>query len=127
MRSASRSTRPWRASSTRLVGFRNADGESTNEMQVLYTFPSALDLTKPEAKEIVFELVRWADVVCESFSPKAMRGWGLAYDDLVQVKPDLIMASSCLFGQSKSAATTPMNESAARTMKAVCWLAFEPI
>ncbi len=59
-----------------------------------------LDLTKPEARQVVLDLVRWADVVCESFSPKAMRAWGLSYEDLRQVKPDLIMASSCLFGQT---------------------------
>jgi len=59
-----------------------------------------LDLTKPEARDVVLDLVRWADVVCESFSPKAMRAWGLGYEDLRQVKPDLIMASSCLFGQT---------------------------
>ncbi|MEL7157651.1 MAG: CoA transferase, partial [Actinomycetota bacterium] len=59
-----------------------------------------IDMAKPEARDVVLDLVRWADVVCESFSPKAMRGWGLGYDDLRAVKPDIIMASSCLFGQS---------------------------
>ncbi|MFV0259228.1 MAG: CaiB/BaiF CoA transferase family protein [Acidimicrobiales bacterium] len=60
----------------------------------------SLDLTKPEARDVVLDLVRWADVVCESFSPRAMKAWGLSYDDLREVKPDLIMTSSCLFGQS---------------------------
>lgn len=60
----------------------------------------ALDLKKPQAREVVLDLVRWADVVCESFSPKAMRAWRLDYDSLHEVKPDLIMLSSCLMGQS---------------------------
>ncbi|MDH3678541.1 MAG: CoA transferase [Acidimicrobiia bacterium] len=59
-----------------------------------------LDMSKPEARDVVLDLVRWADVVCESFSPKAMRSWGLNYEDLAAVKPDIIVASSCLFGQS---------------------------
>ena len=59
-----------------------------------------LDLSKPESRDVVHDLVRWADVVTESFSPKAMRNWGLGYDELRKIKPDLIMASSCLFGQS---------------------------
>ncbi|MGI9599378.1 MAG: CaiB/BaiF CoA transferase family protein [Acidimicrobiales bacterium] len=59
-----------------------------------------LDMSKPEGRDVVLDLVKWADVVCESFSPKAMRGWGLGYEDLKAVKPDLIMTSSCLFGQS---------------------------
>jgi crotonobetainyl-CoA:carnitine CoA-transferase CaiB-like acyl-CoA transferase len=60
----------------------------------------ALDLNKPQAQEVVLDLVRWADVVCESFSPKAMRAWRLDYQTLREVKPDLIMLSSCLMGQS---------------------------
>jgi crotonobetainyl-CoA:carnitine CoA-transferase CaiB-like acyl-CoA transferase len=60
----------------------------------------ALDLNKPQAREVVLDLVRWADVVCESFSPKAMRTWRLDYASLREVKPDLIMLSSCLMGQS---------------------------
>ncbi len=60
----------------------------------------ALDLSKPGAREVIVDLVRWADVVLESFSPRAMKGWGLDYDSLRQIKPDLIMASTCLMGQS---------------------------
>jgi len=59
-----------------------------------------LDPNKPEAREVVRDLVRWADVVTESFSPKAMKAWGLDYESLCKVKPDLVMLSSCLFGQN---------------------------
>jgi crotonobetainyl-CoA:carnitine CoA-transferase CaiB-like acyl-CoA transferase len=59
----------------------------------------ALDMSKPEAKQVILDLVKWADVVCESFSPKAMQNWGLGYEDLKKIKPSIIMTSSCLFGQ----------------------------
>jgi crotonobetainyl-CoA:carnitine CoA-transferase CaiB-like acyl-CoA transferase len=59
-----------------------------------------IDLSKPESRDVVMDLVRWADVVTESFSPHAKHGMGLTYEDLRLVKPDIIMASSCLFGQS---------------------------
>ena len=59
-----------------------------------------IDISKPESRDLILDLVRWADVVCESFSPHALRDLGLSYDDLRAVKPDIIMASSCLFGQS---------------------------
>jgi len=59
-----------------------------------------LDMTKPEAHTVVHDLVRWADVVTESFSPKAMKAWGLDYEALRRIKPDIIMISSCLMGQS---------------------------
>ena len=60
----------------------------------------SLDLTNPASKEIVFELVRWADVVCESYSPRAMKAFGLDWDVLRQVNPKLIMLSTCLMGQT---------------------------
>jgi crotonobetainyl-CoA:carnitine CoA-transferase CaiB-like acyl-CoA transferase len=59
-----------------------------------------LDLANEAARTIVFDLVQWADVVCEAFSPKAMRAWGFDYESLRQVKPDLIMMSTCLMGQT---------------------------
>lgn len=59
-----------------------------------------LDMSKPAARAVACDLVRWADVVTESFSPKAMRGWGLDYESLRKIKPDIIMISSCLMGQT---------------------------
>ena len=59
-----------------------------------------LDLGKPEGRDVVRDLARWADVVTESFSPKAMRKWGLGYEDLRKVNPEIIMLSSCLMGQT---------------------------
>jgi crotonobetainyl-CoA:carnitine CoA-transferase CaiB-like acyl-CoA transferase len=60
----------------------------------------SLNLSVSEAREIAFRLVTWADVVIENFSPKAMRAWGMDYQSLCKIKPDLIMLSSCLSGQT---------------------------
>jgi benzylsuccinate CoA-transferase BbsF subunit len=59
-----------------------------------------LDMASDAGREIFLDLVRWADVVTESFSPQAMRSLGLDYETLQQVKPDLIMLSTCLMGQT---------------------------
>lgn len=67
----------------------------------------ALDLSTEEGKEVVRDLVKWADVVIESYSPKAMRNWGLDYAQLTKIKPDLIMLSSSLFGQTGPYAMLP--------------------
>jgi crotonobetainyl-CoA:carnitine CoA-transferase CaiB-like acyl-CoA transferase len=60
----------------------------------------SLDLGNPRSREVVHDLVRWADIVTESFSPKAMRAWGFDYESLRKVKGDIIMLSTCLMGQS---------------------------
>jgi crotonobetainyl-CoA:carnitine CoA-transferase CaiB-like acyl-CoA transferase len=59
----------------------------------------ALNLAKPEAREVVKRLAQWADVLAESFTPKAMRAWGLHYDVLRELNPRLIYVSTCLGGQ----------------------------
>lgn len=60
----------------------------------------ALDMSKPGAIEVIGDLIDWADVVLESFSPKAMKSWRLDYKSLAARKPGIIMASSCLMGQT---------------------------
>ena len=67
----------------------------------------ALDLTKPAAQGIARRLAGWADVVVESFTPRVMRGWGLAYEDLRRVNPRLVMMSTCLQGQTGPHADFP--------------------
>jgi len=60
----------------------------------------ALDLSKPEARSVVLDLARWADVAIESFTAGTVARWGLGYDDLAAINPSLVMMSSCLMGQS---------------------------
>ncbi|MEC8921294.1 MAG: CoA transferase [Actinomycetota bacterium] len=60
----------------------------------------SLDLSKPEAKEVVLDLIRWADIVTESFAPGAMERLGFGYDVLSEINPGLIMLSSSLLGQT---------------------------
>ena len=59
-----------------------------------------LNLRMPKALEIAKRLVQWADVVIETFRPGIMKRWGLDYETLVKIKPDIIMASSTMLGQS---------------------------
>jgi crotonobetainyl-CoA:carnitine CoA-transferase CaiB-like acyl-CoA transferase len=59
-----------------------------------------LDLSSTEGRQLVLELVGWADVVVESFAPGQMARWGLDYARLSEVKPDLVMVSTSLMGQT---------------------------
>ncbi|MDH5289647.1 MAG: CoA transferase [Acidimicrobiia bacterium] len=60
----------------------------------------ALNLSKPEAREVVRDLARWADLVTESFTPGTMASLGLGYEDLRAINPGLVMLSSCVMGQT---------------------------
>jgi benzylsuccinate CoA-transferase BbsF subunit len=60
----------------------------------------ALDLSKPEGVGVARRLALWADAVAENFAPGAMAKWGLDYASLVKARPDLVMISTCLNGQT---------------------------
>lgn len=59
-----------------------------------------LNLKHPEGVALAKRLVLWADGLAENFAPRAMRSFGLDYASLVAEKPDLVMVSSCLQGQT---------------------------
>ncbi|MFN0090526.1 MAG: CaiB/BaiF CoA transferase family protein [Acidimicrobiales bacterium] len=59
----------------------------------------ALRLDEPAGREVLLDLVAWADVVLESYSPGVLERWGLGYDAMRRVNPEVILASSCLYGQ----------------------------
>ncbi|HVA03156.1 MAG TPA: CoA transferase [Acidimicrobiales bacterium] len=59
-----------------------------------------LNLKHPEGVALAKRLVQWADAVAENFAPRAMRSFGLDYGSMVTEKPDLVMVSSCLQGQT---------------------------
>jgi crotonobetainyl-CoA:carnitine CoA-transferase CaiB-like acyl-CoA transferase len=75
---------------------RSALFHNTNASKRMLT----LDPTRPAGRAVVFDLVRWADVVAESFSAGVMQAWRLDYPVLRAIKPDVIMLSTCLMGQT---------------------------
>ncbi|MDB5661160.1 MAG: carnitine dehydratase [Cypionkella sp.] len=58
-----------------------------------------LDLRVPEGAAILKELVAQSDVVCENFRPGTLEKWGLGYEDLKVIKPDIIMLRVSGYGQ----------------------------
>jgi crotonobetainyl-CoA:carnitine CoA-transferase CaiB-like acyl-CoA transferase len=54
----------------------------------------------PEARQIALRLTAISDMVIENFSPRVMSNWGLHYEKLKTVRPDLIMVSMSGMGQT---------------------------
>jgi crotonobetainyl-CoA:carnitine CoA-transferase CaiB-like acyl-CoA transferase len=59
-----------------------------------------LNLKAPGGLDLAKRLVAWTDVVVENFTPGTMKRLGLDYETLKTVNPDLIMLSTCNFGQT---------------------------
>ena len=60
----------------------------------------ALDLRKPDAKAIIFDLVREADIVVNNFRAGVMERMGFGYAELAKINPRIICAFGSGFGQS---------------------------
>ena len=59
-----------------------------------------LDLRTPEARDIVRELVRKANIVIENFRPGTLEKWGLGWSDLSALNPSLVMVRISGYGQT---------------------------
>ena len=66
-----------------------------------------LDLKTPPAVEAVRRLVAAADVVVENFRPGVMRRFGLDYEALAPIKPELIYCAISGYGQTGPSSQLP--------------------
>jgi len=75
-------------------------------MSMYYTQQNAgkrnisLDLNWPEAREIVADLCRNADVIVENFRPGTLQRFGFGYDDVIKFNPTLVYVSISGYGQT---------------------------
>ncbi len=60
----------------------------------------SLSLNKPEGIALAKKLVSISDAVVENFAPRVMANWGLDYDNLKKIKPDVIMLSMSTIGNT---------------------------
>ena len=66
-----------------------------------------LDLSKPESREVLHELVRRSDVLIENFRLGVTKRLGMDYETLREINPRLIYASSTAFGSRGPDAARP--------------------
>ena len=77
-----------------------------------------LDLTSDEGRDLVRRLVREADVVVENFSPRVIEQFGLDYESLVELKPDVILVRMPGFGLRGRGANTSVGRSTSSRRRA---------
>lgn len=61
---------------------------------------ASFDLRMPKARALLKSLVPQFDIIVENFRPGALEKWGLGYEDLLPLRPDLIMTRVSGFGQT---------------------------
>ena len=78
--------------------FEGADNSPIFNSINLNKLSVRLNLKKPEAVRLAKHIIELSDVVSENMRPGAMEALRLGYDELKEVKPDVIMLSSSAFG-----------------------------
>lgn len=62
-----------------------------------------LNAKDPEDYSILMKLIATADIIVENFRPDVTKRMGVSYDDVIKVKPDIIIPDLRLWpGQSLS-------------------------
>jgi formyl-CoA transferase len=59
----------------------------------------SLDLRKPEGRDIFLKIASQSDIVVENFKKGTMAEWGVGYDNVREVKPDIVYVSITGWGQ----------------------------
>ena len=59
-----------------------------------------IDLRTAEGQQLVRDLVAHSDIVVENFRPGTLEGWGLGWEQLSALRPELIMVRISGFGQT---------------------------
>ncbi|MDG1274229.1 MAG: CoA transferase, partial [Alphaproteobacteria bacterium] len=59
-----------------------------------------LNLSKPEGAEILKQMVKNCDVICENFRPGTLEKWGLGWDVLSKINPGLVLLRISGYGQT---------------------------
>jgi benzylsuccinate CoA-transferase BbsF subunit len=50
-----------------------------------------LNLKHPKSAGVTRRLIEWSDIVIENFTPGVLESWGLSYEELKKIKPDIIL------------------------------------
>lgn len=70
-------------------------------------YDMGLNLKHPEGVNIARRLISQSDIVVDGWTPGTMAKLGLGYDDLRKIKPDIIMLSTCMQGQTGPSSRHP--------------------
>ena len=59
-----------------------------------------VNVRTPKGLELLKQLISVSDVVIENFSSRIMQRWGLGYEELRQLRPDIVYVSMAGFGHT---------------------------
>jgi len=79
-----------------------------------------LDLKQEKAREILYKLVKDADIFAQNFRPGVAQRLGCSYEDLVKVNPGIVYLSSSAYGPDGPNAMLPGTDGVAQAAGGIC-------
>ena len=89
-----RMSEPFKEGTSRLNGSYHFNLWNANKLSM------GLNISTPRGIEVVKKLITESDIVVEGFTPGKMEKKGLDYESLKKIKPDIIMLSASIQGQT---------------------------
>jgi len=80
-----------------------------------------LDLKTEKAKEILYKLVKDADVFAQNFRPGVAERLGCGYEDLVKINPGIVYLSASAYGPDGPSAKLPGTDGVAQAAGGICF------
>ncbi|MBI1988093.1 MAG: CoA transferase [Nitrospinae bacterium] len=85
-----------------------------------------LNLRHHEGQALFRRLAQGVDIVVENFKPGTMAGWGLGYEEICRVKPDIIYVSVSGFGQFGPYHERPSYDAVGQAMGGLMYVTGQP-
>ena len=125
--------RPGRGDDTRQMGpfLKDADGEATDDSAIFLTCNRGkqsvtIDIASAEGAAIVRELASGCDIFVENFKGNALAKFGLDYEGIRAVKPDIVYCSITGFGHTGPYADRPAYDFVMQAMSGLMSLSGQP-
>ncbi|OAI38989.1 hypothetical protein AYO38_08555 [bacterium SCGC AG-212-C10] len=80
-----------------------------------------VDVRKPEGQAVIHRLIPTIDVVTDNFRPGVMKRFGLDWESLAKIKPDIITGSASGFGALGDNAAEPSFDSIGQAMGGIMY------
>ena len=104
---------------SRILGKRYQDHSAYSLFGTLGKRSLALDLKTEEGKQILWRLLRGADVFIEGFRPGTIRRYGFGYGEVSEREPQIIYYSISGFGQTGPLAERPAMDPVLQAMTGI--------
>ncbi|MEO3480383.1 CoA transferase [Phaeobacter sp. CAU 1743] len=86
----------------------------------------SLAMTSPKGRAVMRRMIEQADVVIANYSPGALKFFGLDYETLKEIKPDVILASASAYGSEGDLAERIGFDGVGQAVSGAIYLTGEP-